>query len=149
MLCRLMRVALAMLLIPPPLVLGMVLAVLATVLWLPIGLAWGLLGKACASSPAAIMCLGGQWDTFDLLFPLVSGSRAFRQGSGAWGSVYVFIFLGAAPLVLMASLLLQVLWLPFAMLVLIVRATRRRSLRASFVFAPMLLATHFLDLDGE
>ncbi len=86
---------------------------------------------------------------FDLIFPLVSGSRAFRQGNGAMGLVYVFIFLGSAPLVLSASLLLQVLWMFFAMFVFVVRASRRRRLQLSFIFAPMLLAIRFLDLDGE
>jgi hypothetical protein len=65
------------------------------------------------------------------------------------GLVYVFVFLGAAPLVLVASLFLQVLWMPLALLVLVIRASRRRRLRPSFVLAPMLLITHFLDLDGE
>ena len=148
-LCRLFRVVVASILLPPPLMLGLVVALLATVLWFPIGLTWACLAKVLAGSPAAVSCLGGQWEMLDLIFPLVSGSRTFRQGNGAMGLVYVFIFLGSAPLVLSVSLLLQVLWMPFAMLVLVVRASRRRRLRISFIFAPMFLATHFLDLDGE
>jgi len=142
-------VVVASILLPPPLMLGLVVALLATVLWFPIGLTWACLAKVLAGSPAAVSCLGGQWEMLDLIFPLVSGSRTFRQGNGAMGLVYVFIFLGSAPLVLSVSLLLQVLWMPFAMLVLVVRASRRRRLRISFIFAPMFLATHFLDLDGE
>lgn len=85
----------------------------------------------------------------DLIFPLVSGSRTFRQGNGAMGLVYVFVFLGSAPIVLSASLLLQVLWMPFVLFVFVVRASRRRRLQISFMLAPMLLAMQFLDLDGE
>lgn len=148
-LCRLLRVLLALILLPGPLLLGVVVALLGSVLWLPVGIIWASLSKLLAGSPAAVSCLGGQWQMFDLIFPLVSGSRAFRQGNGAMGLVYVFIFLGSAPLVLSASLLLQVLWMFFAMFVFVVRASRRRRLQLSFIFAPMLLAIRFLDLDGE
>jgi hypothetical protein len=96
--------------------------------------------------------MGGQWESFDLIFPIISGSRAFRQGTGNgqwWGVVYVFLFLGAAPLVLCVSLGLELLWLPLAMCVVLVRACRRRGTATSFMCLPLSIATHFLDLDGE
>ena len=148
-LCRLLRLLLAGILLPLPFALGVVVGVVGTVLWLPVGVLWACLGKLLATCPSGMPCFAGEWNAWDLLFPLVSGSHTFRQRNGAMGSVYVFVFLGAAPLVLVASLVLQVLWMPLALLVLVIRASRRRRLRPVFVLAPMLLITHFLDLDGE
>ncbi|GAB5033205.1 ring-finger-containing e3 partial [Nannochloropsis oceanica] len=70
-LCRVFRVLLALILLPGPMLLGMVVALLGSALWLPVGVIWASLSKLCAGSPAAVSCLGGHWQMCDLIFPLV------------------------------------------------------------------------------
>ena len=143
--CRLMRFCLAIILLPFPFCLGIALFILGTILWFPIGITLSLLGLLSASP---IRCIGGPWRPIDLIFPLVAGSRHFRHRHGAYSILYVFLFIGATPIILSLACLLTLAWFPIAALVCISRLLQRRRVRLSFLFAPLLGATAFLDLDG-
>lgn len=110
-LCRLLRVTMATLLLPGPLVLGAAVALAVSLLWLPIGLAWALVA-ACRRPPPRprpvaeeaqhrvsplprplVSCMGGGWEAFDLAFPLVSCTRSFRESNGGWGKG-LFVWIG-------------------------------------------------------
>lgn len=65
------------------------------------------------------------------------------------GTAYVLIFLGAAPLVIALACLLQLLWLPLAAAIMIVRVSRNRSCAASVVFYPLTAAALVLNINGE
>lgn len=65
------------------------------------------------------------------------------------GAAYVLIFLGAAPLIIALALLLQILWLPLAALVMIIRASRHRRCRPNVLIYPLTAAAMILDIDGD
>lgn len=143
--CRLMRLCFALILLPLPFALGICLFILGSLLWLPIGITWSLIGL---SQPHLLRCFGGPWRHKDLIFPLFAASRHFRQGHGPLSFCYVFLFMGATPLVLGIACLLTIAWFPIAAFVCISRLIQRRPVRLSFLFAPLVGATSFLDLDG-
>lgn len=72
-----------------------------------------------------------------------------HQTTQKTGAAYVLVFLGAAPLVVALACLLQLLWLPLAAAVLLVRLSRHRRFRPGVLIYPLSAAAMFLDLDGE
>lgn len=52
-------------------------------------------------------------------------------------------------MIIVLALLLQILWLPLAALVMIIRASRHRHCRLRVLIYPLTAAAMILDLDGE
>ena len=75
--------------------------------------------------------------------------RISPKSSHPTGTAYVLIFLGAAPLVIALACLLQLLWLPLAAAIMIVRVSRNRSCAASIILYPLTAAALVLNINGE
>lgn len=112
-LCRLLRITMATLLLPGPLVLGAAVALAVSLLWLPIGLSWGLVAACRRPRPLPrpgaeeeeqhrarprrrplVSCMGGGWEALDLAFPLVACTRSFRESNGGWGKCIMSVVIG-------------------------------------------------------
>ena len=78
-----------------------------------------------------------------------ASNRRLGNDTTTTGAAYVLIFLGAAPLIIVLALLLQILWLPLAALVMIIRVSRHRRCRPNVLIYPLTAAAMLLDLDGE
>jgi len=134
------RLLAGLLLLPGPLLLGALLALLLTLLWLPLGVTWCLLGRCMPR-----LLPRRYHHPTHLLFPLIH----IRRWTGRMPFPRFLLLLGGVPLLTLVFILLEVIWLLLAILPFLFLYYKKSGQSWNVLLLPMNLigALFFQDDD--
>ena len=134
------RIMAGLFLLPAPLLLGLVLSLFITVVWLPVGLLWVSFGLCFPK------LIPRHSRPMHILLPILA---LHRVTGGVHFFRFVF-FLGGIPLLSLVVFILQLVWLPLAFIPFLYLRYKRPTRSWSFLFLPTnIIGTAFFDRDDE